>query len=208
MRKLFEDQKIIELIRNKLPKLFQIAELESQRAGKTGMEVGNLREKILIALVIHVFGETNVNANIPTTEPEIDVIVNDEPINIKTITGNGGVKACWTVDQESARTFVDTYSPEASMLLVRIFWGDDKPSFFYIPLKVQNEIRNSIGIENFLNIPKPGGNPRGVTFNKDALHMMENHPLSKKISINWIKENVDFNVYDRWLEYWRGEINI
>jgi len=31
------------LIQEKLPKLFQLAELESSRAGKIGMEVGSVR---------------------------------------------------------------------------------------------------------------------------------------------------------------------
>jgi hypothetical protein len=37
---LFTDETIIARIKNKLPKLFHIADLESQRAGKIGMEVG------------------------------------------------------------------------------------------------------------------------------------------------------------------------
>jgi hypothetical protein len=57
---IFEDEVLRERIRNKLPHLFSIAELESSRAGKIGMEVGSIREKILIALLIYKFGERNV----------------------------------------------------------------------------------------------------------------------------------------------------
>jgi len=39
IRELFEDKKLVERIQNKLPKLFHLAELESSRAGKIGMEV-------------------------------------------------------------------------------------------------------------------------------------------------------------------------
>ena len=46
---LFSDPVLQAQIRSKLPYLFRIAELESSRAGKIGMEVGSLREKILIA---------------------------------------------------------------------------------------------------------------------------------------------------------------
>lgn len=70
---LFKDQKLVQKIQTKLPKLFQIAELESSRAGKVGMEVGSMREKILIALLIHKFGEKNVETEISITEPEVDV---------------------------------------------------------------------------------------------------------------------------------------
>jgi hypothetical protein len=43
---IFEDEKFVEKIKTRLPYLFQVAELESSRAGKIGMDVGSLREKI------------------------------------------------------------------------------------------------------------------------------------------------------------------
>ncbi|MBC8527268.1 MAG: ThaI family type II restriction endonuclease [Candidatus Cloacimonetes bacterium] len=52
--KIFEDEKLIKRIKTHLPYLFQIAELESSRAGKIGMEVGSLREKIIVALLIQI----------------------------------------------------------------------------------------------------------------------------------------------------------
>jgi hypothetical protein len=64
---MFEDEKLIEKIKTRLPYLFQVAELESSRAGKIGMEVGSLREKIIIALLIYKFGEENVETEIPIT---------------------------------------------------------------------------------------------------------------------------------------------
>ncbi len=80
---IFEDEVLSERIRNKLPHLFSIAELESSRAGKIGMEVGSTREKILIALLIYKFGERNVETHIPITEPEIDVRLFGHPLSIK-----------------------------------------------------------------------------------------------------------------------------
>jgi hypothetical protein len=50
---LFENEKIVLKIQQRLPYLFQLAELESSRAGKIGMEVGSLREKIIVALLIY-----------------------------------------------------------------------------------------------------------------------------------------------------------
>jgi len=49
---IFHDKRLTEKIKEKLPLLFCLAELEASRAGKIGMEVGSLREKILIALLI------------------------------------------------------------------------------------------------------------------------------------------------------------
>ncbi len=36
---IFTDRNLVEKIKKRLPYLFQLAELESSRAGKTGMEV-------------------------------------------------------------------------------------------------------------------------------------------------------------------------
>ena len=52
IKEVFEDLNTIAKIQNKLPKLFQLAELESSRAGKIGMEVGTVREKIIVSLFI------------------------------------------------------------------------------------------------------------------------------------------------------------
>jgi len=54
---IFNDEKLIDKIKSRLPHLFQLAELESSRAGKIGMEVGSLREKIITALLIYRFGK-------------------------------------------------------------------------------------------------------------------------------------------------------
>ncbi len=97
---LFEDAKLIEKIQRHLPYLFQLAELESSRAGKLGMEVGSVHERIIIALLIYKYGEANVQTEIPITEPEVDVRLFGNSISIKTITSKslGGVKLIWTVD--------------------------------------------------------------------------------------------------------------
>jgi len=138
---MFEDAKLVNRIKNKLPYLFQLAELESSRAGKIGMEVGSIRERIIIALLIYKFGEANVETNIPTTEPEVDVKLFGEPISIKTITGKGfsGVKLIWTVDAQKAREFRETYYPHCNIILIQISWGSIG-GFYYIPLEAQKAL--------------------------------------------------------------------
>lgn len=126
LTELFTDKTIVSKIQNKLPKLFRIAELETSRAGKIGMEVGSLREKVISSLLVYKFGEENVNTNIPTTEPETDVKVGNREISIKTITGNGGVKAVWTVDAESSKRFIEKYKPKCDIILVQIWWEKNK----------------------------------------------------------------------------------
>jgi len=44
---IFEDKALTDKIKKRLPYFYQLAELESSRAGKIGMEVGSLREKVL-----------------------------------------------------------------------------------------------------------------------------------------------------------------
>jgi hypothetical protein len=102
LEELFRDVKLCEKIRRKLPFLFALAEQKVSRAGKAGMEVGTLREQILIALLIYKFGEARVDLDIPITEHEIDVRVSGYPLSIKTVTAGSRkaptVKISWTVD--------------------------------------------------------------------------------------------------------------
>lgn len=80
--KIFEDEKLVEKIKRRLPYLFQPAELESSRAGKTGMEVGSVRERIIVALLIYKFGEANVETEIHINDPEVDVKLFGKPVPI------------------------------------------------------------------------------------------------------------------------------
>ncbi|MDI6815221.1 MAG: ThaI family type II restriction endonuclease, partial [Dehalococcoidales bacterium] len=57
LAEIFEDEALTGKIKKRLPYFYQLAELESSRAGKIGMEVGSLREKIIVALLIYKFGE-------------------------------------------------------------------------------------------------------------------------------------------------------
>lgn len=137
---LFTEQEIVTKIQAKLPVLFYLAELESSRAGKIGMEVGSARERILIALLIYKFGQENVETNIPITEPEVDVKVFGNPISIKTMTGKrlGSVKLIWTVDAEQALKFSQVYTPCYDTILAQVNW-DDLGWLFYFPCETQIE---------------------------------------------------------------------
>lgn len=202
LNELFSDAIIISKIKNKLPKMFQIAEIESSRAGKIGMEIGSLREKIIIALLITKYGQNRVNSDIYITTPEIDVLLDGKPISIKTITGKGRVKVVWTVDAKSSENFINNYSPKCDMILVQIFWNSSKGGFYFIPLETQKDIFNKVGRYKFLTMPKVGTNSRGIGYSKDTLEMLISHPLTKRIEINWVKEKIEHDLYKRWIEYW------
>ena len=203
---LFEDKELRVRIQRKLPYLFRLAELESSRAGKIGMEVGALREKVLIALLIYKIGENNVETEIPITEPQIDVKLFGQPVSIKTTTGAGfgGVKLIWTVDAQKVKEFHETYFPACDTLLVQINWNANG-GLYYLPLEVQKKVLEDIGREKYIKLPKPGTNPRGVEITKDALLLLVNNRKTRSIEIDWQLPEIDCNPYKKWVDYWREE---
>jgi hypothetical protein len=206
IKEIFEDGKLVEKIQKRLPYLFQLAELESSRAGKTGMEVGSAREKVVVALLIYKFGETHVETESPSTEPEVDAKLFGEPISVKTITGKGfgGVKLIWTVDAQKVREFRENYYPHCDILLVQINWND-VGGFYYIPLEAQKRLFDRISRQNYIKLPKAGTNPRGVEITKEALSSLVEDSESKSIEINWQRTKIDFNPYKRWVDLWSEE---
>jgi hypothetical protein len=206
LKEIFEDEKLVEKIKRRLPYLFQLAELESSRAGRTGMEVGSVRERVVVALLIYKFGEANVETQIPITEPEVDAKLFGVPVSVKTITGKSfsGVKLIWTVDAQKAKEFSETYYPHFDILLVQINWND-LGGFYYIPLEVQKRLFDKIGGQNYIKLPKPGTNPRGVEITKEALSSLVGDSETRRIEINWQRTDIDFNPYKRWIDLWREE---
>jgi len=203
---IFEDKKLIKKIVNRLPYLFHLAELESSRAGKVGMEVGSLRERIIVALLIYKFSETNVETEIPITKPEVDVLLFGQPVSIKTVTGRGfsGVKLVWTVDAQKAKEFRKTYYPHCDILFIQINWNDIG-GFYYLPLEAQKRLFDRIGRKKYIKLPKPGTNPRGVEITKEALSSLVKDKRSKLIEIHWQKTEIEYNPYKRWVDYWRED---
>jgi hypothetical protein len=206
IRDIFTDKELVIRIQNKLPKLFHLAELESSRAGKIGMEVGSVREKIIVALLIYKFGEENIKTEIPITEAEEDVEVLGNPISIKTVTGKipTGVKLIWTVDAAKSKEFSETCLPSCDMIFIHINWNNGG-GFYFVPKNTQLEIFKKLGSLLYIKLPKAGTNPRGVELSGQALHELLQHNDSMRIPINWKKEIVDFKPFKRWIELWEQE---
>lgn len=204
---IFNEKDIVLKIKDKLPYLFQLAEIDNSRDGKLGMEIGSARERILIALLIYKFGEENVKTDIAITQSEIDVIVYDEPISIKTVTNNNvvGVKLIWTVDAQKALEFINDYSPECDILLAHINWNN-KGAIYLLSKEGQKEVLSEYGKEYYFKLPKAGTNPRGVEISNQAIRKLVEHDATKKIEIDWRRdETIKYNSYNRWVEEWKGE---
>ena len=203
LKQLFSDENIIQRVKEKMPDLFQLAETDSSRAGKLGMEIGSVREKIIIALLIYKFGEENVKTDISITKSEVDVALFNNSISIKTISGSlAGVKLIWTVDRQKALEFSKNYRPEVDILLVNINWGG-KSAFYYFPKESQVRVFERVGVKKYLKLPKQGTNPRGVEITKKALELLTADKDTMSIDINWERKNIKYNIYDHWVELWR-----
>ncbi len=168
------------------------------------MQVGSLRENIIIALLISNFGKQNVNTDVPITKSEVDVYLNDKPISIKTINGSGGIKLIWTVDAKKAQEFVQNYIPKIDIILTVINWGAEG-GFYLIPTQIQKEIFNEIGRDNYFKLPRPGTNPRGVELSKIAQNKILGNDNILSIDIFWEKGHIDYDPYKRWVDYWEEE---
>lgn len=207
INEIFDEKKIIKKIKEKLPYLFQLAEIDNSRDGKLGMEVGSARERIIIALLIYKFGEKDIKTDIPITEKETDVIVFNKPVSIKTLTNKKvvGVKLIWTVDAQKALEFIKNYSPECDMLLVHINWGG-KGGMYFISKESQKETLQILGNKSYFKLPKKGTNPRGVEITNQAINKLVEHSTTKKVEIDWNRDDsIKYNAYDRWVEHWQDE---
>lgn len=206
LSEIFEDEALIDRIKRRLPYLYQLAELESSRAGKIGMQVGSLRENIIVALLIYKFGESNVDTDIPITEPEIDVKLFGQPISVKTITSKGfsGVKLIWTVDAEKAKEFRESYYPHCDILLVQIVWNGSG-GFYHVPPEAQQRLFEALGRNRYIKLPTPRTNPRGVEITKEALVHLARDEETKVVEIYWERSRIDYDPYKRWVDYWSEE---
>jgi len=203
---LFEDALLVDKVKRRLPHLFHYAERDSSRAGKVGMEVGSLRERILVSLLIYKFGRPNVETDLPITEHEVDVRVFSQGLSIKTLTTTtariGGVKAIWTVDAERALKFVNEFTPRCDYLVAHIMW-DDTGGLYFVPLEAQELVFADLGHTGYFKLPKKGTNPRGVEVTAQAVGRLVQHPLCLSIPISWKRPGGEYDQYERWVEYWR-----
>ncbi len=195
----FNNETFTSIVKNNLPKLFKKAEIESMRGGKIGMEVGVLRERVLIALLLKSFGENNVRFDFSSTDNSKDTQVFDDVLSIKTFMNNGyaGIKVFWASDNNTVKNAVNNYIPQNHLLVSNINWGTQDGGLYLINLSTQLQIFNSIGVEKYLKINK--GNNRGISIQTEVLKTLMSHQETKRIIVDWGDPKLNYNIYERWM---------
>ncbi len=209
---LFRDENSVRLLQENLPRAFEVADAESRRVqqrrgGQTheavGQEVGATRERIIIAYLRHALGEIHIT--LPTANTAMrDVLVFGEPLEIKTATRNGKVKAKWTADTASAESDIDAFEFTSDLLLVRIWWGMERDSLFYIPKEVLQSLAKKSGNANFLK-SATGTNNRGIDIAPWFVDAAQQHNETVRVPIWWEQRNIKIDPMARWMGFWADQ---
>ena len=198
---LMKDKGKMEKLSKGLPQAFTIASME---AGPQNPAVGILREQILVAFFISELGVQNVKIPTSGVNRGYDVLVGGKELSIKTILDYGGIKVLWTSDTTSVRQEVRKYKPEADIFLARIFWNKTLDSLFYIPQWVQQEVMEEMGgSEEYLHVAYET-NHRGINLSSRARNKLLDHSNTLKSPVNWIKQDINHNPYERWESFWKS----
>lgn len=206
---LFRDEHYVELLRERLPRAFEVADAESRRVqqrrdGRTyeavGQEVGVVRERILVAYLRVTLGDRNIE--LPTANSAMrDVLVHGKPLEIKTASRGGLVTAKWTADTESANRDIGSFEFISDLLLVRIWWGYEKDSLYYIPLEVLREISFGCKPNEYLSSAQ-GTNNRGIKIKAWFMNQAQDHDDTVRIPIHWQSSQIHLDTMARWMTYW------
>jgi hypothetical protein len=121
IKNLLTNQEYISVIRRKLPPAFQTVEDEL----KGNPAVGLLREQVIIGMLVAFLGENKVKLVGSGVNPDIDCVVDSEPLSIKTVSLSGGIRLKWTSNEVKAKEFMENYKPRSNLLIVRIAWGEE-----------------------------------------------------------------------------------
>ena len=199
LRDLLTDEKTIGHFVSGLPEAFEMvaAELPSNPA------IGLLREQVIVGFLMAKLGSDKVKVADSNTQRDYDLLIDSLPLSLKTITGQGGLKILWTVDQVRVAKELKSYQPKSDLLLIRIFWGSRVKSVFYIPITAQQETRAHLG-QDYLHVGT-GTNHRGIEISKKAINRLESHAATIALEVEWRKQGLGFKPYERWEAFWRGK---
>ena len=202
LRNLLTNNEFICLVREGLPYAFEVANSEHRRrqGGAVGPEVGITRERIVLGLLTTQLGKDNVILSSSNNAMQ-EIAIAGMPLDIKTATKNGSVKAKWTVDDRSAQEVIDSFEFKSDLLLVRIWWNEERDSVFYVPREVLVNVAKEWDGE-YLNI-HTGTNNRGIEIVSAFMRTVESHDDTLRLSIQWHRSNEPLpDPIDRWIHFW------
>ena len=209
---LFQDDAAISALQAGLPFAFELADAEAGRVqldrksgnakATVGQEVGIHREHILKGFLIRQLGAANVRLPTPGA-PGVDTLVHQIPLEIKTVTKRGLVTAKWTADNQSANEVLSGFGFTSDMLLVRIWWHEERDSVYYIPIEVLEETATKH--PKFLT-SQTGTNNRGVKIKDRFMKLVEGHDATVRVPIQWQPSGRKIeSPTDRYTKYWIDE---
>ena len=207
---LLTDDDAVAMLRAGLPFAFEEADVEAGRMqvnrrtrvaqSAVGQEVGVLRERILQGFLICQLGHSAVRLPEPGA-PMVDIAIDREPLEIKSSTRRGLVTAKWTSDNSAVDRVLEEFDFESDMLLVRIWWGQEKDSIFCIPVEVLREEAGRYD-GSYLTSARNTNN-RGVKIRDDFMQAVETHPGTTRVSIDWQRSAVEIPApITRRVNYW------
>ena len=208
---LFQDQALVSKIQRKLPQFFELVRVGKTRGGGMAMDVGSDREPIIKSLLIHKFGRDNVITDIPAIEKETDVILCGKPISIKTSTNSFKTKLIWTTDRIQMQRFKESYLPKCDMIFVHIVTkGKEKGGLHYLPQELLIQTLNTVGRDEYIDIPPEDTNPRGIELRARVLKKMVSSPSVLSITINWNipkseSDEPTIPPIEQWLKQWQED---
>jgi hypothetical protein len=185
------------IMEKKLPPAFQMVEDEL----KGNPAVGLLREQVIIGMLVAFLGEGIVKVVKSGVNPDIDCVVDSEPLSIKTVSLSGGIRLKWTSNEVKAKEFMKNYRPTSNLLIVRVSWGETG-SIRFIPLDSQKSTFDKIGVERYLDY-RGTTNTRGVNLSPEAEDALNRNIQTVSLSVTWQKSSVVVNPIDKWTKYWK-----
>jgi hypothetical protein len=201
IEELFSNKTYIAKIGKALPIFFHMANLESVRGRAIGMEVGTLREKILIAMLLAAFGRDSIDKDVSTTEYDTDFYLNKKKVSIKTSTGFYKFKLKWTANKLASKPFVDTYTPSSDLIYAFIKWNH-QGGLYFVPARAQLDVFKILGRGKYLRIPSDGTNNRGIEISVEACMQLVSHPATLVIPIQWDIPKTSYDPISRWVTLW------
>lgn len=223
LARIFDDPAIVSQIQRQLPRLFWVAHRDASLANRENPAVGFIRKRAMIYVFLRFFGRDNVEV-LPATEREVDILVHDRPLVIRTSrkdplaanryaphSSKSGIKALWSGDTRTARDtlFSPAYKPSSDILLIIVDFSAVLGAIYLITRELQEAVLKDLGPERYFRLPRPGEDSRGAEFSIIAMDRLLNNPNTRRMEMRWSRpaENDslrNYDPYDRFSVLWNA----